>query len=675
MLYLSSPPPQNRTDLRSFFGLVNQLSSSTSAVAPLLAPLRPLLSTKNEFLWSPNHEQALHTIKETLTTAPVLSYFDANKPTCLSTDASRHGLGFVLQQNTAGTWNLIQAGSRFLTDTESRYAIIELEMLAICWAVAKCKLFLMGLQHFTIITDHNPLIPILNSHHLDEIENPRLQRLKMRLMAYNYTAQWLKGSKNDAPDALSRHPLHDPEVTDALAELDTNDDPEMSLTEIRAVGDQHHESLRLQEIHKHAEQDEQYQLLQNFILKGFPKHRRQLPESCRRYWNVHQHLTLDDGLIVYGCRLLIPSTMRKQVLDNLHKAHQGVLRTKQRARLTVYWPGIDNDIENLILTCRHCQDHLPSHTKEPIITKSRPTRPFQEIAVDLCSYAGQDYLITVDCYTDWPNIYALTRNTTTSQISAALRQTFCRTAIPDIVWSDGGPQFTSIQFKQFAQQWGFLHKTSSPYHPQSNGKIESTVKSMKKIIRTSWNSRSLNQDKFCRALLQYRNTPSRRDGLSPAQKLYGHPTQDTLPAHRRSFSQEWQQKMEEVERQTNATQESITTYYNTHAYPLTEIEIGSNVAIQNPRTKLWDIYGSIIDISPNRRYYIKTSSGRVLVRNRRFLRRRVPLSIPPPPHNSIQDSPADITTSPHHSDITRPPRHSTRLKHPTRRLIEDPTWN
>ena len=91
--------------------------------------------------------------------------------------------------------------------------------------------------------------------------------------------------------------------------------------------------------------------------------------------------------------------MHKQVLDNLYEAHQGVLRTKQRAQLTVYWPGIDNDIDNLILTCR--QDHLQSHTKELIITKSRPTRPFQEIAVDLCSYAGQDYLITVDYYTDW----------------------------------------------------------------------------------------------------------------------------------------------------------------------------------------------------------------------------------------------------------------------------------
>ena len=172
-------------------------------MSPLLVPLCSLLSTKNDFLWSTYHKQAIDTVKDT----PVLSYFDVSKPTRLSTDASRHGLGFILQQNTAGTWNLIQAGSRFLTDTESRYTIIELEMLAVCWAIS---LFLTGLQHFTVITDHNPLIPILKNHCLDEVENPRLQRLKTRLMAYHFTAQWLRGSKNDALDALSWHPVDDP---------------------------------------------------------------------------------------------------------------------------------------------------------------------------------------------------------------------------------------------------------------------------------------------------------------------------------------------------------------------------------------------------------------------------------------------------------------------------------
>ena len=83
-----------------------------------------------------------------------------------------------------------------------------------------------------------------------------------------------------------------------------------------------------------------------------------------------------------------------------------------------------------------------------------------------------------------------------------------------MIWSDGGPQFTSNKFNQFSQQWGFLHRTS-PYHLQSNEKIESTVKSMKKIIHTSWNVCFLDQHKFCRTLFQYRNRPFRRDGLSP----------------------------------------------------------------------------------------------------------------------------------------------------------------
>ena len=254
---LQFPISTKRTHLRSFFGLVNQMSSTTNVVAPLLTPLHSLLSTKNDFLWSPKHQQAFDATKNALTTSPVLSYFNASKPTHLSTDASCYDLEFSLQQNTAG-WNLIQAGSRFLKDTESRYAVIKLEMLAVCWGVSKCNLFLTGLQHFTIVTDHNPLIPILNNHHLDELENPRLQRLKIRFMGYNFKAHWVKGSKNDAPDALACHPVQDPKMTDTLVELDIHDDPDMPIAEIRAISDQHNESLRLQELCKHAEQDEQY---------------------------------------------------------------------------------------------------------------------------------------------------------------------------------------------------------------------------------------------------------------------------------------------------------------------------------------------------------------------------------------------------------------------------------
>ena len=257
-----------------------------------------------------------------------MSFFNLNNPTRLSTDASRQGLGLILQQQSNNQWTLSQAGSRFLTDTESRYATIELEMLAVAWAIQKCKLFLSGLQHFCLLTDHNPLVPILNSRRLDEIENPRLQRLKSRLMAYNFTAKWIKGNINDGPDALSRNPVSDPHSDDALAEFDPHHEPAMSITELRAIKIDIQDNLRLQDVRYHASQDPDYQQLYHIILNGFPDHRGQLPQACRPYWNVREHLTIDDHLIVYGCRLLIPQAMRHEILSRLHESHQGMVRTK-----------------------------------------------------------------------------------------------------------------------------------------------------------------------------------------------------------------------------------------------------------------------------------------------------------------------------------------------------------
>jgi len=86
---------------------------------------------------------------------------------------------------------------------------------------------------------------------------------------------------------------------------------------------------------------------------------------------------------------------------------------------------------------------------------------------------------------------------------------------------DRGPQFTSSEFRSFTDRWSLHHQTSTTHYPQSNGRAEAAVKSMKKIIRAAWNGRCLNEEKLCRALMQYGNTPTRKDGLLPVQKLYG----------------------------------------------------------------------------------------------------------------------------------------------------------
>ena len=113
--------------------------------------MHTLLSTKHDFLWSQEHDKAFAEAKVKLTEVPTLAYFNLTKETCLCTDASRQGFGFVLQQlSDAGQWNLFQAGSPFLTSAESQYAVIELELLAITWAVTKCHEFLGGMQHLQI---------------------------------------------------------------------------------------------------------------------------------------------------------------------------------------------------------------------------------------------------------------------------------------------------------------------------------------------------------------------------------------------------------------------------------------------------------------------------------------------------------------------------------------------
>ena len=117
-------------------------------------------------------------MKQALCSPPVLAHFDPTLPTALQTDASRFkGLGYAFLQQHGGIWNLIQCRSRFLSDAETRYAVIELELVAVVWALKKCKMYLLGFPHFQLVVDLKPLVSILNDRTLNTIENPRIQRL------------------------------------------------------------------------------------------------------------------------------------------------------------------------------------------------------------------------------------------------------------------------------------------------------------------------------------------------------------------------------------------------------------------------------------------------------------------------------------------------------------------
>ena len=159
------PTPSCLTELRSYMGLVNQFGDFTTEVSTTADPLRELLKYRNEFRWTEPHMAAFLETKKALVSAPTLAHFDPTKPTALHTDASRRkGLGYALLQKHSGRWRLVQCGSRFLTDTERRYAMVELELLAATWAMKKCRILLIGLEHFELVVDHKPLVTILDRH-------------------------------------------------------------------------------------------------------------------------------------------------------------------------------------------------------------------------------------------------------------------------------------------------------------------------------------------------------------------------------------------------------------------------------------------------------------------------------------------------------------------------------
>ena len=664
------PIPDSRKALRSYFGLANQLGSTNKNVSQALSPLRDLLKTKNDFIWNQTLQLAFEESKELLIMPMKNAYFDIKKETKLCTDASRTGIGFLLMQKQDKDWKAIQTGSRFLTDTESRYAVIELEMLGVVWAIMKCRYFLDGLPHFQIITDHNPLIPILNNHRLDEIENPRLQRLRARIMAYNFKAIHLKGTDNHAADALSRYPIDQPTTNDEIAEYELcQERPAMSTKEERIAniksleinefddvnGDtnEEEENAYLLELQEQCLKEEKYQDLKKMIMDGFPDEKRNMPDNLKMFWAIKEHLTVEDEFILYGCRLYIPENFRAVILSRMHLAHQGITRMSARAQLTIYWPKMNEDIETFVKSCKHCQDHLPMNGKEPIIQKKRPERPFQEIAMDFAEHNGSYFLIIVDCFTDWPDIICIGNSMDSKILINKTREHFCRTAVPNIIWSDQGSQFMSQNFQEFMKRWKIKHKTSSPRNPQSNGKIEATVKSMKKIIKSCMNGNKMYADLIVRALLQYRNTPNVRDFLSPAQKLFGHPIQDELPIHKSAFERN-EQALQRAHNQKK-NDEKQKAYYNSSARELPELQPGEHIAMYNPNKKIWDTYGKITKLINKRRYEIKLNNGAILQRNRKYLRTRHPAS-------TLEHRKPD-------NNITI--RKSIRDKKPTKRLIEN----
>ena len=513
--------------------------------------------------------------------------------------------------------------------------------MAAAWAMYKCRQFLEGLTSFNLITDHRPLVPILNEYSLDKLDNPRLLRLRLKMQRFSFVTQWIAGKANKDADALSRAPIVAAIDEDELGEGEPL--PPARLSFLCAIENSDPSILDpvLERVKVAAAADPVMQQLRDVIARGFPNDKCNLPDCLRPYWNVRGQLAFDpaDDMVVVGARVVVPKTLQQPILRDLLLMHQGATKLRQRAKMSVYWPGIDAEIVNAAKTCDECVSRLPSHPPEPLRPHPPASRPFEHIHGDLGEQNGQHFLVLVDQYSGWPHVVRFPNcNTTAKKIVDALREFFISVGAPTKFWSDNGPQFRADECVQFLRKWGISFGTSSPHYPQSNGIAEAGIKQMKKLIAGSWSSGTFDADKFGKGLLLYRNAPH-SGGRSPAQAVFGKPIRDCLPAHRRSFAAEWQKSSDLLEKRERSSVALRAEHYNRRAHPLPELQAGTHVLIQHPVTKCWATPGIIVETGPNRDYLVKTTAGRIFRRNRRFLRRRIAVA-PAPAPRIIRHSPS-----------------------------------
>jgi transposase InsO family protein len=589
------PAPDGPAALQRFLGMVNYMAKFVKNLSQTASPLRELLHKNAEWCWLTQHEQAFDELKKQLSSPPVLRYYNVKKPVMLTCDASQAGLGAACLQDGIP----VAYGSRAMTPTETRYAQIEKELLAVVHACTKFNDYIYGRQAI-VETDHKPLISILKKPlHSAPM---RLQKMILKLQRYDITLIYKKGTELLLADTLSR--AYSPEIPeeDAVEEYDV-----MTVWPLSA--------RRTEELRLATASDSHMQKLARLIKYGWPPHRKSIEPEMWPYSTFREELTVDDGIIMKGEKVVVPQALRAEYTTQVHKGHPGAEATKRRARDIMYWPQMAQDIDSIVTSCKVCNSVKKHQQKEPMQMHPVPELPWSSLAADLFDWGGLQYLVLVDSYSGWYEMNTLP-DIKSKTVIQKLKRHFAGHGIPQKLMTDNARQFTSSEFTEFAQQWDFDHITSSPTYPQSNGLAERAVQSAKALLDRC---RRDGSDLYL-ALLNLRNTP--RDGVlgSPAQRLMSRRTRTSLPAKMESLRPQ-AMNTTKVAAQLKKKRQQQKVHYDKTSRPLPPLKAEQVVRLET--NKGFDRIGIVKGPAPYPRSYIVTVEGKDYRRNRKQI-----LSVP-----------------------------------------------
>eukprot|EP00731_Ephydatia_muelleri_P020855 Em0013g582a len=506
---LEAPRPVNTSQLRSLLGMVNYYHRFLPGLATTLGPLHQLLQEGIKWQWAKDQEAAFRRIKEMMASETVLTHFNPELPLMVACDASAYGLGAVLSHRMQdGTERPVAFASRTLTAAEKNYAQIDKEALALIWGIKKFHHYLYG-HHFTLITDHQPLTSILNPKKgLPATTTARLQRYALFLAGYEFEICYRNTRQHANADALSRLPW------ETGNEARNEEGASFLIMQMEQL------PITTAQLREATGRDQVLSKVLRCCNQGWTTKGEELKEkNMTPYWHRQTELSTEQGCLLWGTRMVIPTKLRKQVLEELHEGHLGVVKMKSLARSTVWWPGLDTEIENITRACRGCQEAKQDPKLTPLHPWELPEGPWKRIHIDFAGpVEGKMLLVAIDAYSKWPEVVVMGDTSAESTVEE-VRALFARWGIPSQVVTDNGPQFTSQCFERFVRMNHVKHTKTSPYHPATNGLAERFVQSLKQAIKAARGEDKTLRHRIANFLISYRNATHATTEESPAHLM------------------------------------------------------------------------------------------------------------------------------------------------------------
>lgn len=499
---VKAPTPTSVAEVHSFVGMITYYCRFIKNFSSKLAPLYNLLKKGTKFKWTEVEEKVFQDIKNDLYHSDLLTNFDGEAKLSVEVDASPYGVGCVLLQNLGGEERPVCFASKTLTAAERRYSQIDREGLALVFALKRFRYYLLG-RPFVARTDHKPLLGLFGKEKpIPCTANARIQRWALLLSQYDFDLVYKSGKENVVADALSRLPIKDVIESGIPAEY-------VKLVAALDFGD-----ISFSSIQKYTQKDITLKQLVNCLKYGWSN---EVDALVKEYAPVRADLSLHNDVVLYRNRVVVPSEMRERILKHLHLGHNGIVAMKAEARKWIWWPKMDQDIEEVSRSCDLCYKNFKP-SASPVLSWPSAGSPWARVHID---YAGpidnKYFLVIVDSFTKFLDVQMSSSMTSNTTIEL-LRKSFCNFGLPEVIVSDNAPYFVSQEMQQFLDSNGVRHVTPAPYNPSSNGLAERAVRTLKeglkKFNQGTWNTR------VCRFLYNYRKTVHSVTNMTPAEMMF-----------------------------------------------------------------------------------------------------------------------------------------------------------